>query len=48
MVGHERDPITNVRLRDCVFSGIQQDSEIEYVEGLSLRDVVVDGEPMSR
>jgi hypothetical protein len=44
----ERDPITNVRLRDCVFSGIQQDSEIEYVEGLSLRGVVVNGEPMTR
>lgn len=33
MVGYERDPIRNVRLRDCVFSGVQQDSEIEYVEG---------------
>jgi hypothetical protein len=47
MVGYERDPIRDVRLRDCVFRSVAQDSEIQYVEGLSLRDVLVNGQPMT-
>ncbi|GAA4490342.1 exopolygalacturonase PelB [Actinoallomurus oryzae] len=47
MVGYERDPIRDVRLRDCVFRSIAQDSEIQYVDGLSIRDVLVNGAPMS-
>jgi len=43
---YERSPVENLLLEECRFEGIQKESVLEGVRGLSLRQVTVNGEPM--
>jgi hypothetical protein len=46
--GLPRAPIERLTIRDSIFSGVQQPSIVEYVEGLTLAGVTVDGKPVTR
>ncbi len=41
--GYDRSPITNVRVTDCAFEGVQKDDVLEAVRGLVLTNVRVNG-----
>lgn len=41
-------PIERLTIRDSSFSGVQQRSIVEHVEGLTISDVTVDGKPVTR
>lgn len=45
IVGYPEDHIRDVRLIDCTFANVQQPSTAQYVDGLLLRDVTVNGAP---
>ena len=37
-------PVRNITLRDCSFNGVHEESIISYTEGLSIRNVRVNGQ----
>jgi hypothetical protein len=39
LVGHPSDHIQHVRMTNCVFSGVQQAPEVQYVDDLVLVNV---------
>jgi len=41
--GYERSPITDIRITDCTFDGVQKPDVLEAVRGLSLTNVRVNG-----
>lgn len=43
MKGYERSPITDVRVEDCEFNGIEKPDVLEHVKNLSLKNVKVNG-----
>src|SRR5262249_27485134 len=42
--GYERSPITDVRVADCTFDGVELPDIVEAVRSLALTNVRVDGE----
>ncbi len=40
---YERSPVRNLRLEHCSFEGVQSGNVLEYVEGLYLKDVKING-----
>jgi hypothetical protein len=46
LIGNDANPIRDVRLRDCAFDGIEEGVVAENVEGLALRRVTINGEPV--
>jgi len=45
--GFANAPIRDVQLRDCVFDGVAKANVVEYVEGLSMRNVRINGKVVS-
>ena len=43
MQGFKKAPITNVSLRGCTFDNVAKESVVKHVEGLSLREVRING-----
>jgi polygalacturonase len=43
MQGFQKAPITNVNLRGCTFDNVAKDNVVKNVEGLTLRDVRING-----
>lgn len=41
----ERSPVTNLTIRNCHFSGVEEDNFIDYIDGLVLENVTINGEP---
>ncbi|MEO3753135.1 glycoside hydrolase family 28 protein [Streptomyces sp. B6B3] len=46
LLGNDANPIRDVRLRDCAFDGITEGHSTVNVEGLELRQVTINGEPV--
>jgi len=44
LIGYEHEPIRDIRLIDCRFDNVENDSVVEHVVGLSMDDVFVNGE----
>ncbi len=44
--GFHHTPIQGVRLIDCRFENVQEGNRIEHVEGIELRNVVINGQPV--
>ena len=45
--GFANAPIRDIQLVDCVFDGVAKPSVVEYVEGLSMRNVSINGKVVS-
>ena len=45
-MGIEEHPIENVKLIDCQFANIRKENVFEFVKGLVLEDVTVNGEEL--
>jgi len=46
--GFDDAPISDVRLIDCAFSGVEKGNVVEHVRGLELRGVTINGERVAR
>ena len=46
--GFENAPIRGVRLIDCTFSGVEKGNVVEFVQGLTMRGVTINGERVDR
>jgi len=46
--GFDDAPISDVRLIDCAFSGVEKANVVEHVRGLELRGVTINGERVAR
>ncbi len=42
--GYERSPILNVNLESCDFQGVEEDNIVNYVSGLKMKDVKINGQ----
>jgi polygalacturonase len=47
LIGYEHEPIRDIRLVDCRFDNVANDSVVEHVVGLRLDNVFVNGEPVA-
>ena len=47
LIGYEREPIRDIRLVDCRFDNVENDSVVEHVVGLRLEGVFVNGAPLA-
>lgn len=47
IIGYPEDHISDVRLINCAFDNVQQPSTVQYVDGMILRNVTVNGAPVT-
>lgn len=43
--GYKRSPISNINLEKCDFKGVERGNKLEYVVGLNMKNVYINGEP---
>jgi hypothetical protein len=47
IIGYAEDYVSDVTLDNCTFDNVAQPSTASYVDGLTLREVTVNGQPVS-
>jgi polygalacturonase len=46
--GYERSPVSNIRIKDCTFEGVENKNVLNHVEKLSFRNVMINGQEIRR
>lgn len=44
--GYERSPISNIKLEDCKFNGVERGNKLNCVVDLEMKDVFINGKPV--